>query len=78
MVHLSKSVSTDQIIKPDSVLTNPTGKDEVKAGQCSKRSTPEGILIATPSLEGWPTKAKETPSPHEVKLALLDTTNPVF
>ena len=30
----------------------------------------------TPSLEGWPTKAKETP-PHEVKLALLDT-NPVF
>ena len=31
----------------------------------------------TPSLEGWPTKAKETPSPHEVRLALLDT-NPVF
>ena len=31
----------------------------------------------TPSLEGWPTKAKETPSPHEVRLALLDT-NPVY
>ena len=31
----------------------------------------------TPSLEGLPTKAKEAPSPHEVKLALLDT-NPVF
>ena len=31
----------------------------------------------TPSLEGWPTKAKEAPSPHELRLALLDT-NPVF
>ena len=31
----------------------------------------------TPSLEGWPTKAKEAPSPHEVKLSPLDT-NPVF
>ena len=30
-----------------------------------------------PSLEGWPTKAKEAPSPHEVRLALLDT-NPLF
>ena len=30
----------------------------------------------TPSLEGWPTKAKEAPSPHEVRLAPLDT-NPV-
>ena len=31
----------------------------------------------TPSLEGRPTKAKETPSPHEVRLAPLDI-NPVF
>ena len=31
----------------------------------------------TPSLEGWPTKAKEAPSPHEVRLAPLYT-NPVF
>ena len=31
----------------------------------------------TPSLERWPTKAKEVPSPHEVRLAPLDT-NPVF
>ena len=31
----------------------------------------------TPSLEGWPTKVKEAPSPHEIKLAPLDT-NPVF
>ena len=31
----------------------------------------------TPSLEGWPTKAKETPSAHEVRLVPLDT-NPVF
>ena len=30
-----------------------------------------------PSLEGWPTKAKEAPSPHEVRLNQLDT-NPVF
>ena len=26
-----------------------------------------------PSLEGWPTKAKEAPSSHEVRLAPLDT-----
>ena len=31
----------------------------------------------TPSLERLPTKAKEAPSPHEVRLAPLDT-NPVF
>ena len=31
----------------------------------------------TPSLEGSPTKAKEAPSPNEVRLAPLDT-NPVF
>ena len=31
----------------------------------------------TPSPEGWPTKAKEAPSPHEVRLTLLNT-NPVF
>ena len=31
----------------------------------------------TPSLEGWPIKAKEAPSTHEVRLAPLDT-NPVF
>ena len=30
----------------------------------------------TPSLEGWPTTAKEAPSSHEVRLAPLDT-NPV-
>ena len=30
-----------------------------------------------PSLEGLPTKAKEAPSPHEVRLSPLDT-NPVF
>ena len=31
----------------------------------------------TPSLEGWPAKAKEAPSPHEVRLAPVGT-NPVF
>ena len=30
-----------------------------------------------PSLEGWPAKAKEAPSPNEVRLVPLDT-NPVF
>ena len=30
-----------------------------------------------PPLEGLPTKAKEAPSPYEVRLAPLDT-NPVF
>ena len=31
----------------------------------------------SPSREGQPTKAKEAPSPHEVRLTLLDT-NLVF
>ena len=31
----------------------------------------------THSLEGWPTKTKEAPSPHKVGLAQLDT-NPIF
>ena len=26
----------------------------------------------TPSLEGWPTKVKETPPSHEIRLARLD------
>ena len=42
-----------------------------------KTSTPKDIFIVRPSLEGWPAKAKEAPSPHEVRLALADT-NPVF
>ena len=47
-----------------------------KAGWC-KKSTPQGIFTATPSLEGWSTKAKEAPSPHEARMSLRDT-NPVF
>ena len=35
------------------------------------------MFIVAPSLEGWQTKAKEAHSPHEVRLAPLDT-NPVF
>ena len=42
-----------------------------------KTSSPLGIFIVTPSLEGWSTTAKETTSPNEVRLAPLDT-NPVF
>ena len=40
-------------------------------------STPQGIFIVTASPERWPTKAKEAPSPHEVRLTPLDT-NSVF
>ena len=47
-----------------------------EAGRC-KTSAAQGIFIVTPSLEGWPTKAKEAPSSHEVRLTPLDT-NPVF
>ena len=47
-----------------------------EVGRC-KTSTPQGIFIMIPSLEGWPTKAKEAPSPHEVRLNPLDT-NLVF
>ena len=48
-----------------------------KIGQCNTTSTSQGIFIVKTSLEGWPIKAKETPSPHEVRLTLVDT-NPVF
>ena len=47
------------------------------AGRCNKTSTLLGIFIMILSLEGWPTKAKEAPSPHEVRLTPLDT-HPVF
>ena len=30
------------------------------------------VYFLTPSPEGWPTNAKEAPSPHEVRLTLLD------
>ena len=76
-VHLPKPVSTDLTIKSDLVFTNPIGKDGCEAGRCNKTSTPYGIFIVIPSLEGWPTKAKEALSPHEVRLTPLDT-NPVF
>ena len=43
-----------------------------------KTSTPSyPIFIVTPSLEGWATKAKEAPSPHEARLALLDTSTKI-
>ena len=38
-----------------------------KAGRRNKTSTP-GIFIKIASLEGWPTKAKEIPSLHEIRL----------
>ena len=44
-----------------------------EAGRCNKTSTPEGVFVVIPSIEGWPTKAKEATSPHEVRLTPLDT-----
>ena len=35
------------------------------------------MFIVMPSLEGWPIKDKEAPSPLEVRVTPLDT-NPVF
>ena len=47
-----------------------------KAVSCKKTLTSCSIFILTPSLEGWPTKAKEAP-PIELILNMLDT-DPVF
>ena len=54
-----------------------------KAGQCAgqcKTSTLQGIFIMAPSLEGWPTKAKEAPSPPgpATQQPSILPTNPVF
>ena len=65
-VHLPKSVSTDLTIKSDLVLTNLIGKDGVR-----------DIFIVIPPLEVGPTKAKEAPFPHKVRLTPLES-NPVF
>ena len=40
-----------------------------EVGRC-KIFTPLDIFIMTPSLEGFPTKDKGAPSPHEVRLIL--------
>ena len=74
--HLPKPVLTDLTIKPDSVLINPIGKDGVR-GWSMQNIYPIRHFFVTLSLEGRPTKDKEAPSPHEVRLAPLDT-NPVF
>ena len=39
-------------------------KIECKAGRCIKTSTLQDTFIVIPSLERWPTKPKEAPSPH--------------
>ena len=73
-VHLPKPVSTDLTINP--VLTNLIGKDGgVKLVDVKHLHHKTFLLIQ--SLEGWPTKTKEAPSPREVRLTPLDT-NPVF
>ena len=50
-----------------------------KASQCNKTLTSSKVFTVTPSLERWPTKAKDkdAPSFHEVRLTLLNT-SPVF
>ena len=42
-----------------------------KVCQCNETSNSSGIVTVTPTLEGWSTKAKEAPHPHEVRLADL-------
>ena len=37
----------------------------------------KAFFVMKPSVEGWSTEAKEPPSPHEKRLAPLDT-NAVF
>ena len=49
-----------------------------ETGGCNKTSTLKCIFTVMPSLEGWPTKAKEAPSSHEVRLNLLDTPTQYF
>ena len=66
-VHLPKPVSTNLTIKPDSVLTNPIGKDGGVKLVDVKHLPHKDIFIVAPSLEAWPTKTKEDPSSHEVK-----------
>ena len=34
---------------------------------------PHKVFIVTPSLEGWPAKAKEVSSRHEIRLTRLNT-----
>ena len=50
---------------------------ECQTCRCNKASIPSGIFVVTPSIEGWPTKANEAPSPDEVRPTLL-VTNPVL
>ena len=40
---------------------------------CSNGTTLRKSLRNPSSLEGWLTKAKDAPSPHEIRLTLLDT-----
>ena len=55
------------------VLKGKTGKVIPKSSRLELVSK----IIVIPWLEGWPTKDREAPSPHEVRLTQLDT-KPVF
>ena len=44
-----------------------------EAGWYNKKSTAYGIFTVISLLEEWPTKAKEEPYPHEVRLTSLNT-----
>ena len=41
-----------------------------KEGRCKKTLNPQVIFIVMPSLEAWPTKAKDPPCPYKVRLNL--------
>ena len=71
-IHLPKRVSTDLTIKSDSVLTNRIGKDEVRGCSMQSNIYPMSCFLSWHHLEGWPTKAKEVPYPHVVRLTPLD------
>ena len=59
-IHLSKSVSSDQIFQFS--FNQPIGRDgRGQGGQCNE-TTPQDILIVTPSLERLSTLAREASS----------------
>ena len=51
------------------MMTTNVPLSKTPAGQLGLRCLHTIIFIETPSLEGLPTKAKEDPSPHEMRLS---------
>ena len=74
---LPKLVLTNLTIKSDLVNQPSRKKWGVKLVDVIKHLPQKVFFIVILSLGGWPTKSKEAPSPHDVRLTPLDT-NPVF